>query len=603
MGSVRVDEAGPMTTVQDLGRIGHASAGVARCGGADALSLRVGNRLLGNDAGDASIEMTLTGGAFVFGSDAAICLTGASAPGSRIEAGSGKGGHDGRPLEGWKATIIKAGERVRIGNLEGGARAYLCVAGGVRTPIVLGSRSTHLASGLGEPGRALRDGDRLPIGDPAPGAQVAGLAGQQREQVEQQIRKRTLRVASGAQHGLFPREVKRAMERVAFRVDSRSDRAGVRLGITQEADWWNSAIGRRSGGEMVSEGVVPGCVQIAGDGLPIVLGVDGPTTGGYPVIACVIGADLPALGQCRPGDEVRFAWVTLEEARQAMREQEALIEAIGPMTRISGHYRAGRRDAPSDPFGGGRMHLLCDTGEAPPGPERERELAMLAYVSAASIACGGHAGDAASMREIVEAALRAGCLIGAHPSHPDREGFGRGKIVMPRDDLLASVRAQIMALRAVCEKAGAGIAFIKPHGALYHEVSSDAGLARDVAELARDACPGVALVGLAGSEAVRVWEEMGIVALGEGFVDRAYEADGSLRSRTLAGAVIDDPREAATRALRMARGGGVVASDGTVVPVRARVLCVHSDTPRAVEIARAARGAIDGAGKIGDSRD
>jgi UPF0271 protein len=242
------------------------------------------------------------------------------------------------------------------------------------------------------------------------------------------------------------------------------------------------------------------------------------------------------------------------------------------------------------------VHLNCDTGEAPPGPLREQEHALLEQVTAVSIACGGHAGDDDSMREMVAAAARAGRLIGAHPSYPDRAGFGRRPLVIEEGALMNSVRAQIAALRRVCEETGLRVDFIKPHGALYHAIARTPALAERFAREARAEAPGAALVAPTGSPALERWIAMHIAALAEGFIDRVYEPDASLRDRAAPDALILDPARAADQALRLALGTGVVAHNGSILPIRARLLCVHADTPNGVEIAAASRRALEAAG-------
>lgn len=315
MGALRVIETGPMTSVQDLGRPGFAASGVARGGAADTMSLRIGNRLLANREDDAALELTLLGGVFLFEQPALVCLAGAPAPGARLETGD-------RPLEPWRPAPVGAGERVRIGRLSGGARSYLCVAGGVRTEPVLGSRSTNLAGGLGNPARALRPGDRLQTGDPAPGLTVTSLAGAPRAEAERRLARRTLRIVPGAHHPLFEDTALQSLTRTVFRVHPHSDRVGLRLDAPP--------LPTPCKGRLVSEGMIPGSIQVPPAGGPIVLAADAPTTGGYPVIACVIAADLPALGQCAPRDEIRFEWIDRDGAIGRLRELEAFIASTGP---------------------------------------------------------------------------------------------------------------------------------------------------------------------------------------------------------------------------------------------------------------------------------
>ncbi|MEX0876248.1 MAG: biotin-dependent carboxyltransferase family protein, partial [Phycisphaerales bacterium] len=183
-----------MTTVQDLGRFGHAAVGVPQSGGADWLSLRIGNRLLGNDDKDAVLEMTLVGGRFVFEESSLICLAGADMPSAMVYGGGRE-----YPVERWRPVVVVAGDELRIGPLRGGARSYICVAGGVRTPPVLGSRSTLVSCGLGGVGRALRAGDQLEIGIYEPGRVVCALGEEEAERAGAVIGRRTLRIVPGAQ--------------------------------------------------------------------------------------------------------------------------------------------------------------------------------------------------------------------------------------------------------------------------------------------------------------------------------------------------------------------------------------------------------------------
>lgn len=317
MGALRVIETGPITSVQDLGRPGLAASGVARSGAADTMSLRIGNRLLGNDENAAALELTLVGGLFCFEHPALVCLAGADAPGACIFSGD-----QPRPLERWRPAPIAAGESVRIGRLAGGARSYLCIAGGVRTEPVLRSRSMHLAGGLGNPGRALRAGDHVETGDPAPGLTVTSLAGAPRGEGERRLARRILRIIPGAHAERFDEAALRTLTRVVFRVHPHSDRVGLRLE--------GPALPTPCGGRLASEGMIPGSIQVPPAGGAIILAADAPTTGGYPVIACVIASDLPALGQCAPRDEIRFEWIDRAGAIDELRELEAFIASIGP---------------------------------------------------------------------------------------------------------------------------------------------------------------------------------------------------------------------------------------------------------------------------------
>jgi len=320
--TLRIDQPGLCSTVQDLGRRGHGASGVGPAGAADPLSLRIGNRLIGNPESAAAIEMTLTGPTLTLQRDALVCLTGAPAFEARLE-------HDAhsRPLEAWTPTPVRAGSTITIGPLSAGCRAYLCIGGGIATEPVLGSRSVHLPTGIG--GAALKHGDELPLGPRSRGIQIAKPAPDLVEQITSHLARRTLRLIPGAHHDRFTATAITAITDSSFTITDRSDRTGIRLvGSPIEAPT----------GAIRSEGVVTGTIQIPPGGEPIALLTDRPATGGYPVIGCIIGADLPALGQLRPRDRVRFEWTTRDRAHTLLRTQHALIESI-PMPHPSPHAR------------------------------------------------------------------------------------------------------------------------------------------------------------------------------------------------------------------------------------------------------------------------
>ena len=242
-----------------------------------------------------------------------------------------------------------------------------------------------------------------------------------------------------------------------------------------------------------------------------------------------------------------------------------------------------------------RIDLNCDLGE-------REELAaavqdqLLGSVTSANIACGGHAGSEALMRLTCQQALRHGTAIGAHPGYADRANFGRLALQLPLADVEASVERQIRALLQVAGECGAVVTYVKPHGALYNQAARDGELAVCIARAAARVDPGLALMGLAGSGMLAVWREAGPRVIAEAFADRRYAADGSLRSRSHAGSLLDDPEQAAEQAVRIAMHGEVVALDGSIVRVPAQTLCIHSDTPGAAEIARVVRKRLEEVG-------
>ncbi|MFT4307249.1 MAG: 5-oxoprolinase subunit PxpA [Microbacterium sp.] len=241
------------------------------------------------------------------------------------------------------------------------------------------------------------------------------------------------------------------------------------------------------------------------------------------------------------------------------------------------------------------IDLNADLGETVGGVPTADDEAMFAVVSSASVACGGHAGDAASMRDAVARGIRHGVAIGAHPSYPDRARFGRAVLTIAPAELRSSVAAQLDALAA----AGADVRYVKPHGALYHAAGSGAVVAdavvAAVADLAARIGRPLPLLGLGGALAVSA-ARAGLPFVREAFLDRGYLDDGSLVPRGSAGDLLHDPREAADRALRLVGHGEIVAVDGAVVSTDAASLCLHGDTAESVAMARAVRAALDGAG-------
>lgn len=237
------------------------------------------------------------------------------------------------------------------------------------------------------------------------------------------------------------------------------------------------------------------------------------------------------------------------------------------------------------------VDLNADLGE---GASDDAEL--LALVSSANIACGWHAGDARLMQATVAAALARGVAIGAHPSFPDRDNFGRSEMQLSAADLRADLIYQIGALQALVRAAGGKLHHVKPHGALYNQAARDPSLADAIAAAVRAVDPTLALYGLAGSELLRAGQRAGLRAVAEVFADRGYRADGSLVPRSQPGAFIDDVDEAVARTLRMVRDGVVQAVTGETVPLQAQTICLHGDGPHALAFARAIHAALAQAG-------
>jgi antagonist of KipI len=309
--TIRVETPGLFTTVQDLGRAGFGPLGVSAAGAADAISLRIGNRLVGNAENVAGLEMTLLGGTFSFPEGAVVALTG-----SDFEATL-----DGVAAETWASFEVKAGQTLRLGLSRSGARGYLCVGGGIHVPEFLGSASTHVLSGLGGfAGRALRKGDALEVGDISSERRKFVSRRVSLEGLERLRPHHVLRVTPGPQGEWFSETAKRVLYESNYRVAEESNRMGLRLeGVAIAAD--------AARGEMITEGVSLGAIQVPENGLPIILFVDQQTTGGYPKIANVIAADMASVGQMRPRDEVRFEEVDWEQAGTLLREQEGLLQS------------------------------------------------------------------------------------------------------------------------------------------------------------------------------------------------------------------------------------------------------------------------------------
>ncbi|WNI19315.1 biotin-dependent carboxyltransferase family protein [Actinacidiphila sp. ITFR-21] len=287
---LQVVRAGALTTVQDLGRPGHAHLGVPRSGALDTPAHLLANRLVGNPARAATLETTLTGCGVRPSRSLVVAVTGAACP-VRV---------DGRPAA-WGAPVrVPAGALLDVGAAVRGLRSYLAVAGGVEVPEVLGSRSTDLLSGLGP--RPLADGDALPVGGAAGlsrGADVAWYGGHPEELV--------LPLAPGPRDDWFVAGALGTLARGAYTVSPASNRIGLRT--------LGPALLRAREGELPSEGMVLGAVQVPPDGRPVVFLSDHPTTGGYPVIGVVPEASLPAAAQSPPGTRIRF--VPVRSARWA----------------------------------------------------------------------------------------------------------------------------------------------------------------------------------------------------------------------------------------------------------------------------------------------
>jgi biotin-dependent carboxylase-like uncharacterized protein len=309
MGGVSFLRAGPLTTVQDLGRSGHRALGVSLGGALDSFAAQVANLLVGNSIDTAVIEIVVGGVRLGFDDQRALAWIGGDFPlqlaGTTVAPG--------------RRVFVRQDEMLEIGLTRGGARMWLALSGGFDVPLILGSRSTDLRSGFGGyDGRALRDGDRLSLGGSALGAQSERTTdwSAPEDWAKTATQRSILRVVRGPEWGEFSGAAQKALLQTSFTVSAQTDRMGARL--------TGAELQRPQEHELLSEPVAPGTVQVARDGQPIILLGDCQTIGGYPRIAHVITVDLGRVAQLQPEDRVFFAEVTQEEALRlfAAREKE-----------------------------------------------------------------------------------------------------------------------------------------------------------------------------------------------------------------------------------------------------------------------------------------
>lgn len=301
--SVIVTRAGFVTTVQDLGRTGSRASGVSLGGALDPHALRVANLLVGNQPEAAGLELTMGTVRLQFGDDRVIAWCGGSFD---VQIA-------GRDVARGRAAHVRAGEEVSATAKSG--RAWLAVSGGIDVPVVLGSRSTDLRSGFGGlEGCALRDGDRLELGAAEGVARRAGIGFAPNEWSNTSPRHPFLRIIPSADRDRFDEATFETLVLASFTVTPDSDRMGVRLEGPE--------LMRSRGGDLLSEAVAPGTIQVPPSGQPIILLGDCQTIGGYPKLAHVITVDLAAAAQVQAGDTVRFVEISLDDAQRLLRERE-----------------------------------------------------------------------------------------------------------------------------------------------------------------------------------------------------------------------------------------------------------------------------------------
>ncbi len=305
---IEVLDAGALTTIQDLGRYGFQRYGVPVSGAMDTFALRAANLLVGNDEGAAGLEMTIAGPQLRFLDAAVVAVTGGDMQ-PRV---------DERAAPMWHPFTVRRDAVLSFRGLRSGARAYLAIAGGLDVPVVLGSRSTYLRSRFGGyEGRALRPGDRLARGS------VTRSDEERRMPASWHLTylgSHRLRVVLGPQEAAFTARGIQTLLGSAYTMSAQSDRMGYRLE--------GPRIEHRAGADILSDGTPAGAVQVAGDGLPLVLLADRGTTGGYAKIATIASVDLPRVAQLQPGDRVFFDAISVAEAHDALRQQEAVLEQL-----------------------------------------------------------------------------------------------------------------------------------------------------------------------------------------------------------------------------------------------------------------------------------
>ena len=233
-----------------------------------------------------------------------------------------------------------------------------------------------------------------------------------------------------------------------------------------------------------------------------------------------------------------------------------------------------------------RIDLNCDLGESFGNYHVNDESRIMPYISSANIACGYHAGDPENIEKSIRLALEHDINIGAHPSYPDLQGFGRRSMKMKADEIRSMVVYQVAALKGICESLGGHLIHVKPHGALYNDAVKYEEVAQAIVRAVLQISPSLKLIGLSGSHILTIAEEQGLKTVSEVFADRAYNPDGTLVPRSLAGAVIHDIPHCLERVLDMIEYGRVKSTSGQIIQVKAETICIHGDNPEAVNMSQ-----------------
>ena len=649
---------GPMTTVQDLGRRGYGRHGVSKSGAADNISLRLGNSLVGSLSNSAGLEVAMGGLQLkCIERPVVIALTGADCGASVTRSML-----PGAPPESIlinHTVSLRPGDILSMGYAKDGARGYVSISNnGIDVPDVLGSKSTDIRAKMGGMGgRMLQTGDILGNGNDtkceeegmtSPSTSTTPMKAAydplfERRNIKNNNNKTTnnewvLRMLPGPGHpetdSLPSTDVdirSSTLDRMlqeTFTVTPRADRMAVVASLGQapkhnqetatptarpetEKETKTTIQSPLNGGQQMSEACVSGTVQVPPDGNPVILLAEHQTTGGYTVPGIVIEADLWKVGQMRPGDNFTFiesteqdALIALADIHRKTTEIEIKIASGSniDMERLSGGinqlgnayktYGNQEHEEEGESQYGFAMSEFEKCKGLPILKERSNskyidlnadcgegydDVGLMTYVTSINVACGGHVGDPATVANTLRLASEKKITIGAHPSFVDVENFGRTALNTSPLELRDQILWQVGALQGLCsqlEGSHSEVSYIKPHGALYHAIMNGGEQGEAVYEAAKYL--DLPLLLMPQSK----W-----ATFGEGFAERAY--DGMLlRSRELEGAVIHDPLEAAVQACDLAKR------------LNLHTICVHGDSPNAVNVAKEVRRGLEEAGYV-----
>ena len=293
---IKIIKAGLLTTIQDMGRYGYQETGMAVSGVMDTRSASLANILAGNDEGEGVLEVTMMGPTIEFTADNIIAVTGGDL-GAAL---------NGAPIPRYEAVLVKAGQTLSFAAPKSGARAYVSFAGGLDVPVVMGSKSTNLKSKIGGfEGRKLEAGDE--IGFTAPKTSLPNMSARKLPVPDFSAREHEIRVVLGPQDDCFPQSSIDTFFNNVYTISNEYDRMGCRM--------QGEVIKHKVGGDIITDGISFGAVQVPSHGNPIVMMADHQTTGGYTKIGNVISVDLPILAQCMPGHKIHFKWISIEAAQ------------------------------------------------------------------------------------------------------------------------------------------------------------------------------------------------------------------------------------------------------------------------------------------------